>query len=196
MALAHFDEVPDFSFRWRVGIPAVRVKRDPTVGDTVVNLRDVERTGWTWTLRRRDAEVATIEAFFRARGWTRDSFLVRHPKRETVTGLALAAATASQSVFELPTPILANGVESGDYPKDDGPGFANTALTLDASPATITDVDTDARTITIATPASGGEAVVVAYVPLRRVRLAAEFEWRPLGVNYQEASLELEEVRA
>lgn len=199
MALVEFTEVPDFKYTWEdVPPPADVVNRDPVYGKDRVDLAPllVELRRYSWSMEREDAEVPAIEAFFRARRWTGESFLVLDPKIPTRTDVSLGNATGGQTVFALPTPLLMNGENSRDYPRDDGPGFAGTSLTLNAVAQTITDVDTDARTVTIAAPATAGHAILVSYIPLRRVELVDRFGWTPMGFRMQTASPMLMEVRS
>jgi hypothetical protein len=195
MPLAVFTEVPDFNYVWEdVPPPAEVFDRDPTVARVRVDLAParVALRRYVWNMERDDTEVPAIDAFFLARRWTLEAFLLLDPKIPTRTDVALPNATTGQTVFSLPVPILLNGENSRDYPKDDVP---NTVLKLNGTPQTIASVDQDARTITITGGAAGGETVLASYIPYRLVELVQRFTWTPAGVNYQAAAPELMEVR-
>jgi len=87
-----------------------------------------------------EADRATFDTFIRDVGSSRDSFHFTDGKTHTSTALAMGTATASQTVFTIPSP----GVGAGFYPVS----VATVTLYDDGSPINVTAVGVDARTIT------------------------------------------------
>lgn len=142
---------------------------------------------YTWPLRRTKSEAATIDAFFLARSWGVESFLVTDPDQYARTNVALGTAAAAQVAF----PIPSTGENLRDYPIDD----AHVVIYEDGSPtaATVT-VDTDGRTFTLSVAPGAGVVMTADYWYSRRVKLVERFEWTKLAPDFLAATLALQEV--
>ena len=150
------------------------------------------REFWRWVLRFRltDANLATLAAFFLARGQQGTSFLWKPLKAVEYarTAIALGTSTLTQTVFSLPT----SGQYAGDYPVDD----ANCILKSDGTPISKT-VQTDARTITAAVAPGSGHVITADYYRYARVRLDGAWDFsEPVYSASEVGSLALLEVVA
>lgn len=140
------------------------------------------------------AQKATLDAFFIARGMTRDSFLWRDPNPDADepfvrTGAALGTSTLTQTVFSLPT---GENEAGGDYPVDDG----RTVLYSDGAVVSSRTVQTDARTITAAVAPGNGHVITASYAFYRRVRLESGLTWAKSDHGLWSTSLVFREVPA
>lgn len=145
------------------------------------------RREYTWPMRRTKSEAATVDAFFLARNYQVESFLLRDPDQYTRTGVSLGTSVSGQKVFTIPS----TGQHAGDYPVND----AHAVVYDDgvATGATVT-VDTDARTFTLSTAPTSGSVITVDYWYYRRVRLVEGPAWAKLAPDWLEGSVTLLEV--
>jgi hypothetical protein len=154
-----------------------------------VELEPLERRVWTIPERLATTDRQAIEAFLRARGWTRDPILIEDPKDGARAGVALEPAVGDgvRTVFSLPTTTASE--EYRHYPKQ-----GSVVGRVAGAPATLAGVDTDARTITFAAPPGNGLAVTADFTGLRLVRLRAAPQMRGQTVDWFEYAVDLEEV--
>lgn len=161
---------PVAPYRRRPRRPGLAQKFEGTEAEQRSSL--VGRTFWEWFLSYvlTDANAATLDAFFVARGQEQDAFLWKPIKSSEYarTGISLGTSIAAQTVFALPT----TGEYAGDYPIS----VALTTLYSDATPIAIASVQVDARTITADAAPGAGHAMTADYHRYALVRLQGGYE--------------------
>ena len=153
------------------------------------DLQDVERDVVSWPMKKTASEMATVRAFFLARGQSTEAFYIRLPRGASRTGVSLGTSVSGQTQFTLPT----TGDEKRDYPI----GAATYTVYDDAvaTAATVT-VSDDGRRFTLSAAPTSGSAMTVDYKTWRLVRLAEPFPWRGRGPDFFEANATFVEVPA
>lgn len=171
-------------YAWADDLLVAEWKRGGQGRSTRVAIDTYSRRRWTWPQGLTEDQLATWLAFFEARGWTRDSFLVRDP-RDARRQLSLGNGNGVLTTFPMTTTET-----DADF------RFFPLATTVDALvngvPTAVT-VDQDARTVTFAA-APAAVPLVLRYDPLRLVRLAAPVDVESMDPAWVRYSLELEEL--
>ena len=175
----------DYGYRDALAVAEIRNGRPGFV--RTVALDTLARRVYMLPERLSNAERATIEAFLKARGWTRDCFLFEDPKDAARTGVALGTAAGGQVLFALTT--TATDEDYRHFPKQ-----GSVVLYADGNAVGVASVDTDARTITAASAPGAGKVMTCDFTGLRLVRLTAPPEWRGQTVDQWGYQVELEEI--
>lgn len=181
----YFDECPEVDYSYRDELPTVIVAADGPYYTDRYSMAHLAARMYAWVLRRTDEERGVIDAFMQGVGFMRDAFYIKDPKDAERTGVDLGTAGAGQTVYTLPT----LGEPARGYPLG-----GSVTLYLDGAPVSVDSVDTDARTITATTPATGGESVTADYTELRLVRLSAPYDWNGVDAKWYTTSMALTEV--
>lgn len=157
-------------------------------------LEDREYRTYRLTYRCHAATKKTLDAFFRARSWQKDSFLWRIPptlahdsSEYARTGISLGTSVALQTAFPLPT----SGEYAGDYPVDD-----EHAILYDDGAAISKTVDVDNRKMTAGAAPAGSSVMTCDYWYYRRFRLGGPIRWEFGERGVWESEVVLEEVLA
>lgn len=133
-----------------------------------------------------DAELA--RAWQAARLLADEAFYVLDPwdggRRVDVE---VGPATAGQTVFTLPADDEVEAYR--DHPVD---GTATAVVA--GAPRGVASVDTDARTVTLASGASAGQSVKVSYLAYRLCRFAPEVRWTAEEPDWWTGTVEVREV--
>lgn len=187
MSLAIFSEIPLLGHDYGDDAKVVAIAY---AGGAEQRAQTMDRELRTLSLpfKRNKTGRATIDTFFRARSWGKDSFLCKDLNDYQRTGIALGTATGGQTVFPLPT----TGQYAGDYPIDD----ANAVVYDDGVPATISSIDVDARTFTLSSGVGASSVMTCDYWFYRRFALASPYRWRLVaaGVGWYTTEISLREV--
>lgn len=158
-------------------------------------LEDREYRDYEVVYRVHTSTRATIDAFFRALGWTKTSFLwkvppglAQHEGEYFRSGVSLGTSVTSQVNF----PLATSGEYGGDYPVD----HAATAALYDDGSEIAATVETDNRRFVAGAAPANGSVMTADYLYYRRYRLADQFQWRFLETGLWEAVLGFVEVNA
>lgn len=180
------EECPWFDYSYRDEAPVLVVNADgPYRSDRY--LFGLTRRVYSWHVRRTDAERLAIDDFLvRARSVSHESFYVLDPYDPIRTAVSLGNGDGVKTVFTLPT----TGEESRFYPKDD----ALLVVRVSGAPVTVSSVDTDGRSVTLAAPPAGAAPVEIDFSGLRLCMLSAPTEWKGAGAAWFDATLAIEEI--
>lgn len=185
MPYAVLAEIPWVTYGYRDDFPVEVVReRGPFWSDRYA-LADISVRTYTLPFWRTTSERSAFDAFFRARLQTWEAFLFEDPKDAPQTGVSLGTGNGSTTTFSLPT----TGEQRRHYPKQ-----GSVVVRVAGSPVTVSSVDTDARTVTLASAPALSAAVEADYTGLRLVRLADPYEWSAADVGWWQTSLTLIEV--
>ena len=154
-----FDEIPEVGYSYTDLLP-VSIRHDGgPYEESRTKLAPTARRRYSWVLRRDDCPEflrTDVDDFLvRLRSLQYESFYLKDPKDALRTGVSLGTGTGAATTFSLPS----SGQESRDYPIDN----AALVVYVSGSPVTVSSVDTDARTVTLASPPGLGLAVTAAY---------------------------------
>lgn len=174
---------PMHPYSWEVDLPLQAIEFAGG-GEQRIGTLSRELRVYNLRFRRSEAQRVAWDAFFQALGWRSTSFLWKDLKDSTrgsgSPGL-VPLTLVSGTTWKLPT----TGQFGGDYPIND-----SNVLVWDDTPSarTVTSVDTDARTITVASNGSGN--LMADYHYYRRVRLRDPYVWNEpvFGVFYVEVA--------
>lgn len=187
MVMAIFTEVPEVEYEYGDSLAAATLAYAGSGKEQRAQLQEHQLRTYTWPMRRTASERATIDAFFRARFQTVESFLVKEPKDFARTAVSLGTSIASQTVFPLPS----TGEEGLDYPVDDEATFI---VYDDGAPVGVASIDTDGRTVTLDSAPATSSVMTADYHYYRRVKLVERFQWRWLAPDWCEAIPNLAQV--
>lgn len=171
-------------YSWADELTVAEWRRGAQGRSTRVSIDTYSRRRWTWPQGLTEAQLVLWLAFFEARAWTRDAFLLRDPRDER-RQLSLGNGNGVLTTFPMTTTET-----DPDY------RFFPLATTVDAlvnGLPTACTVDQDARTVTFAAPPAA-VPLVLRYDPLRLVRLAASPDVESMDPAWVRYSLELEEL--
>lgn len=150
------------------------------------------RRVYSWPTADFPEDARIRAAFLAARNLAGEAFYVIDPWETLPEGFTrvdvdVGPATNGQTVFSLPTD---RDVEAfRDWPIS-GQVFATVA----GAPRGVASVDTDARTITLASSCTAGQSVKLTYRAYRLVRIAPSVQWTADDADWYATSLELREV--
>lgn len=133
---------------------------------------------------------ATIDTFFIARGYEKESFLYKDRNDYARTAITLSPVTAGTVTrWRIPT----TGAYAGDYPTGEA---ATYVVRVAGTPVTVASVDTDLREFILSVGVSDASVVDADYEYYRRFRLDRPFRWRQVaaGVGYYTTEIALREV--
>lgn len=192
MTIAIWTWSPDLAWTKSPIRPAEHVAFAPGGAEQRADLQP--RTRWEYGLEVSDDKsvAQAIEAFLEARSWTVVAFFFREPLngRYSRTGVSCGTGDGVETTFSLPS--LPADLEGGDYPIDD----ANFVGYVDGSPATVSSVDTEARTFTFAAAPANTKPVTADYWFYRLVRLLDRFQFEAIGPDFYHAAFRFLEVPA
>src|SRR5688572_16334327 len=167
---ATLHELAWLDLRYRDMLPVHALGRGGVGRSVRVACADISLRRYTWPSKLTRAERLALLNFLRARGWTRDAFLLQDPLDADRTAVALeGAVNGSNTVFSLPT--VETHEDFRHYPKQ-----GSVIGKVNGTPVSIASVDTDGRTITFSAAPAGGTTVTADFTGLRLVRLAQEPE--------------------
>lgn len=182
-----FAEIPWVDYGYTDDVPVeVTAERGPFWTDRYL-LADISRRRYSLPFWRTTSERASFDGFFAGSSvlGTWGSWLFEDPKDSARTAVSLGTGTGAQTVFGLPT----TGNERRHYPKQ-----GSVVVRVAGSPVTVSSVDTDARTITLATPPSLGAAVEADFTGLRLVRLVSPYAWQAVDQGWWQTVLDVQEL--
>lgn len=145
---------------------------------------------YSWPTAEFPEDARIRAAFLAARHLAGEAFYVLDPWDTLPDGFTrvdveVGPATNGQTVFALPTARTSEAYR--DWPFE---VFATVA----GVPRNVASVDTDARTVTLASSCTAGQSVKLTYRAYRLVRLAPSVQWTADDADWYATSLELREV--
>lgn len=190
MPYSVFDEVPEAGYSYTDELPVAILLDGGPHEEVRRKLAAVARRRYQWRLRRDDCagfERTEVDDFLvRLRSLQFEAFFIKDPFDFAASGVSLGTGDGSATTFSIPS----TAPELRHYPIDN----AALVVTVAGSPATVASVDTEGRTITLASPPGVGAAVVAAYEYYRLVRLEGDLSWAHLGGATFEGTVALVEV--
>lgn len=144
---------------------------------------------YTWPTGGYPEDADAVRAFQAARLLAGESFYVLDPWASERVDVDVGPAVGAQSVFELPTDDEQE--EYRDFPVDD---VEAVVAKVEGVEVAVASIDTDARTITLAAPASDGDEVLVSYRAYRLCRFAPTVRWTADEPDWYVGNLEIREV--
>jgi hypothetical protein len=182
MTIAVWTQTPDMAWARTPIRPAEVIAFAPGGSEQRADLQDRTRWEYYWPMSISRSEMLAVEAFLEARSWVVEAFFVREPRngRYARTGVSIGTGDGVETVFSIPS----SGDEAGDYPIDD----ANAIVYVDGSPVTVSSVDTEDQTFTLAAAATNLKPVTADYHYYRLVRLLDRFEFASLGPDFWSAA--------
>lgn len=187
MAYAVLTEVPWVDYGYSDDMPLeVQAERGAFFTDRY-QLADITRRTYTLPFWRTTAERASFDAFFAGSTVlsTWGAWLFEDPKDAAQTAVSLGTGNGSATTFSLPT--TGNGRRY--YPKQ-----GSVVVRVSGSPVTVSSVDTDGRTVTLASPPAGAAPVEADFTGLRLVRLLAPYTWQAVDQGWWNTTLSVQEV--
>jgi hypothetical protein len=128
--------------------------------------------------------------FLTARGWEVESFFLREPLNGIYSRSSISIGTGDGSETEFTIP--STGENAGDYPIDD----AHAIVYVSGSPVTVSAVNTEDRSFTLASPPAGSAPVTADYWFYRLVRLVEKPDIVSVGPDFFYCRAEFLEVPA
>lgn len=188
MSTPSFTYICEVEYRETARLPVAEFEYTGTATRQTAKLQDVERSVWSWPMRKTASEMATIKAFFEARQQTVQAFYIRPPKGADRSSISLGTATSAQTVFTLPT----TGTYSRDYP------ISGATYTVydDGTPVSVSSVSDDNRTFTLAVAPASNSVMTADYITWRLVKLSTPIQWSGLAPDFFQATAVFEEVPA
>lgn len=189
MPYATFDTCPETGYSYSDDFPvSVRMDGDYKQESRTL-LAPISRRVWAWNLTLDDCasdyDRQTVQQFFvELRQLQFDPFLIKDPVDYARTGISLTLVGGT--TYTLPTTIADEDYRH--YPIDDANLIAYDAGT----PATVSSVDTDGRTITLAAPPGG--AVTLDCHAYRLARVDAPFQMQHQGGLIFITSVNIKEI--
>jgi hypothetical protein len=148
--------------------------------------QDLARRSFNVPFRSRRSEANAIDEFWRLNNYGAEPVFFRDPRLGTRTGVSLGTATSNQTVFSLPS----TGENSRDYPIG---GLSSTTVYDDGGSVTVSTINTDNRTFTLASAPASDSVMTSDYRFYRKVRMVGEYRWRSLGVDWLTTQIPLQE---
>lgn len=185
-----FDEVPEVGYSYTDELPvSIRMDGGP-FEESRTKLAALARRRYSWNLKRDDCpgflRTDVDDFLVQLRFLQFEAFYLKDPKDYARTGVSLGTGDGAEVTFSLPS----SGTESRDYPIDN----ANLVVYVNAVPATVSSVDTDARTVTMASPPGLGLAVTADYDFYRLCRVDGEFTWTSASSTSYDTTVSIVEV--
>ena len=186
----HFDEVPEVGYSYTDELPVSIRKDGGPFEESRTKLGALARRRYSWKLRRDDCvgflRTDVDDFLVQLRSLQFESFYVKDPRDAFRSGVSLGVGDGATVTFSLPSV----GTESRDYPIDN----ASLVVYVAAVPVTVSSVDTDARTVTLASPPGIGLAVTADYDFYRLCRVDGEFAWTGQSSTSFDTSVSIVEV--
>ena len=184
-----FDECPWTDYVFRDEQPVASFMDDAPGTVQRFQLQPIARRVYQWHMKRDFAERAVILEFLRARGQGLESFYVEDPADAARVDVPAEPATGdgARVTFSLPT-------GTSDEERRWHPLESSFVAKVNGTPVTVSSVDRDARTFTLAAAPGVGQNVTASYTGLRLVRLRQPQEWAAQSYAWHETTLELEEL--
>ncbi len=187
-----FDEVPEVGYSYTDELP-VSIRRDGgPYEESRTKLAPIARRRYSWKLRRDDCvgflRTDVDDFLAQLRSLQFESFYLKDPRDALRSGVSLGVGDGATQTFSWPSV----GTESRDYPIDS----AAMVVYVSGSPVTVSSVDTDARTVTLAAPPGLGLAVTTDYEHYKLCRVDGEFTWTGQSSTSYETAVGVVEVLA
>lgn len=182
-----FDECPWADYGYRDELPHEALMDGGPYEVDRYAVADIPRRVYTWHLKRDRTERRVVDAFLANTHLAGvHSFYVRDPADDARADVPLGTGDGGTTTFFLPS----TGEERRHYPRDDG----DLVVKVAGTPVTVSSVDTDARSVTLAAPPGIGLAVTADFNGLRLVRQLMPHEWKGLSYSWFDATIVLEEI--
>lgn len=188
MATQVFDTIPWEGAKFRDEYAGVDLLReDGPFQERALVAFGIPRRVYTWPLRAYPEDLAIHEAFVRARQLAGEAFYVLDPWQQDRWEVEVGPSVGAQSVFSLPT------VRTVDEYRD-FPVAAGVMATVNGAPRGVASVNTDARTVTLASAAANGQPVKLSYKAYRLCRFPPSIDWEANELDWYSVGMEIREV--
>ena len=184
MTIAIFTEVPFNGYQYR-DEELVLIHRDGSAWEETRHVvSDVQRRHYVLPMGRNNEERQVIDLFFAARHSQSEAFLFKDPLDAGLVDVSIGTGTGAATTFYLPT----TGTNRRFYPVSTG-----LVVEVSGTPVTVSSVDTDGRSVTLAAPPAGSAPVTITCDVYRLVRLE-DLNWTHSHPRRWDASIALVET--
>lgn len=147
----------------------------------------IPRRVYSWPARGYPEEMDLLRQFAEARALDGSAFYVLDPWSNQRWDIEVGPSVGAQSVFSLPTSRALDTFR--DYPVS-----GTVQATVAGVARAVSAVGTDARTVTLSSAASDGQAVKVSYQAYRLCRFPPGIDWEVDELQVFRSTIEVREV--